>query len=68
MDLIPYLSAIILIATITTIVLATFSYAAFKLRDRRRPKRDAAGPVFFRSFELEEDEAEHAGGATERPS
>lgn len=51
MDLVPYLSAVILIATIATILLAVLSYAAFKLRDRRKPNRDANAPVFFSCFE-----------------
>lgn len=55
MDLVPYLSALILIATIATVVLAVFSYAAFKLRNRRRPKGTAEKPVFFRRFRLEVD-------------
>ena len=38
MDLVPYLSAVILVATIATILLAIGSYAAFKLRDKRKPK------------------------------
>ncbi len=51
MDLVPYLSAVILIATIATILLAVLSYAAFKLRDRRKPRRDASAPVFFTCFD-----------------
>ena len=51
MELIPYLSAVIFIATIATVVLATLSYAAFKLRNRRKPKSNAARPVYFRRFE-----------------
>ena len=38
MDLVPYLSAVILISTIATIVLATLSYLAFKVRNRRKPR------------------------------
>jgi heme/copper-type cytochrome/quinol oxidase subunit 2 len=53
MDLVPYLSTVILIATIATIVFAVLSYAVFKLRDRRRPTDAADGPVFFREFLLE---------------
>ena len=33
MDVVPYLSAVILISTIATIFLAVLSYAAFKLRE-----------------------------------
>ncbi|MFQ5698715.1 MAG: hypothetical protein ACE5IL_10585 [Myxococcota bacterium] len=47
MDLVPYLSAVILASTIATIVLALFSYAAFKLRNHRRPHSSGEAPVFF---------------------
>ena len=53
MDVVPYLSAVILVSTIATILLAVLSYAAFKLRDKRRPKKDASTPVFFRTYEPE---------------
>ena len=44
MDVVPYLSAVILISTIATIFLAVLSYAAFKLRDKRRPKAKKGAP------------------------
>ena len=51
MDIVPYLSAVILISTIATIALAVLSYAAFKLRDKRRPKsKSGDAPVFFHRF------------------
>ena len=50
MDLVPYLSAVILVATIATILLAVISYAAFKLRDKRRPKGQGEAPVFFHRY------------------
>ena len=51
MDLIPYLSAVILISTVATILLAVISYAAFKLRDKRRPKSDPEDvPQFFHRY------------------
>jgi len=56
-DLVPYLSAVILVATIATILLAIGSYAAFKLRDKRKPKAHGPAPVFFRRYRAEEDEA-----------
>ena len=66
MDLVPYLSAVILVATIATILLAIGSYAAFKLRDKRKPKAHGPAPVFFRRYRVEEDEggpeAPGAGG------
>jgi hypothetical protein len=37
------------------VILAVFSYAAFKLRERRRPRTDAAKPVFFHRFSLTPD-------------
>lgn len=59
MDLIPYLSAVILVTTLATILLAVLSYAAFKLRDKRRPKAsDDGGPVFFHRYDPRGDEAE----------
>lgn len=68
MDLVPYLSAVILVSTIATILLAVLSYAAFKLRDKRRPKGNVEAPVFFHRYrpgDGEEDEdAEAAEGAT----
>jgi hypothetical protein len=52
MDLIPYLSAIVLITTIATICLALLSYAGFKLRNKRKPKSKGLedGPIFFRVY------------------
>lgn len=59
MDLIPYLSTVILIATIATIILAFLSYLVFKLRDRKKRSRgDEAAPVFFRRYLPDEPEAE----------
>jgi hypothetical protein len=55
MDLLPYLSAVILIATIATLLLAVFSYAAFKLRNSRRPKVSDQTPVFFHRYRLEDE-------------
>ena len=55
MDLVPYLSAVILVATIATIPLAIGSYAAFKLRDKRKPRAQAGPPpVFFHRYRPEE--------------
>jgi hypothetical protein len=66
-DLIPYLSAVILISTVATILLAVISYAAFKLRDKRRPKaKTAEAPRFFHRYRNEDelDPADAADGAT----
>ena len=58
MDLVPYLSAVILVATIATILLAVGSYAAFKVRDKRKPKaRPGPAPVFFHRHRIEDAEA-----------
>ena len=62
MDLVPYLSTLILIATMATILFAVLSYGVFKLRDRRRPKSTGKGPVFFREFVLEETPVEEGDG------
>ncbi len=56
MDVVPYLSAVILIATIATILLAVLSYAAFKLRDKRKPKGSSEAPRFFERFAFEEEQ------------
>lgn len=62
MELVPYLSAVILIATIATLLLAMFSYAAFKLRNKRKPKNGAKRePVFFRRYRLEGESPEQTG-------
>lgn len=58
MDLVPYLSAVILVTTIATILLAVTSYAAFKLRDKRRPKKSQGEPVFFHRYRPAEEEEE----------
>lgn len=54
MQLDTMLSSLILFAFLATILLAVGSYAAYKLRERRRP-RDPQGelsdePVFFERF------------------
>jgi hypothetical protein len=67
MELVPYLSAVILIATIATILLAVISYAAFKLRDKRRPKGKVAPPVFFRRYRPDEPEGPRARARTGQP-
>ena len=65
MDVVPYLSAVILISTIATIFLAVLSYAAFKLRDRRRPKakKGSAEPVYFHRYKPRADAEPEATGA-----
>jgi hypothetical protein len=71
MDVVPYLSAVILISTIATIFLAVLSYAAFKLRDRRRPKakKGSTEPVYFHRYRRRaEAEGESAEGDPEAPA
>lgn len=68
MDIVPYLSAVILVSTIATILLAVISYAAFKLRDKRRPKGNAQAPVFFHRYRPEgADPGGEAGPAVGDP-
>jgi hypothetical protein len=65
MDLVPYLSTVIVVATLATVILAVFSYAAFKVRDKRRPKEEASAPVFFRRYRpasAEPDPPDDLGG------
>jgi hypothetical protein len=57
MDVVPYLSAVILISTIATIFLAVLSYAAFKVRDKRRPKpKGGNAPVYFHRYKPRAEE------------
>ena len=67
MDVVPYLSAVILISTIATIFLAVLSYAAFKMRDKRKPKARGAGeaPVYFHRYKPRSETPEGEGGAPE---
>ncbi len=60
MDLIPFFSTAILIATVASIVLAITSYIAYKARERRRPNRNFGADemhqaVFFHRYELDEE-------------
>ncbi|MFZ6723438.1 hypothetical protein [Undibacterium sp. Ji49W] len=58
MDLISILATVILITTIGTLVVGVAAYVAFKLRDKRRPKRKdptASGdgeiqPIFLKRY------------------
>jgi hypothetical protein len=67
MDVVPYLSTVILISTIATIALAVLSYAAFKLRDKRRPKPKSSGaPVYFHRYRPPSEEGEDGPPAAAR--
>ena len=58
MDLISLLATVILITTLGTLVVGVAAYAAFKLRDKRKPRRrdptvDNGGehePIFLRRY------------------
>ncbi len=60
MDLISILATVILITTVGTMVVGVGAYAAFKLRDKRRPSSNRADetlnageqlePVFLRRY------------------
>jgi hypothetical protein len=68
MDLIPFFSTAILIATIASIILAVSSYAAYKLRERRRPNRnfpegEVREAVFFHRYEPGERRMNGTDGA-----
>ncbi len=63
MNVVPYLSAVILISTIATILLAVLSYAAFKLRDKRKPKQSLEASVFFHRFRFDTDDAGQRNGS-----
>ena len=52
-EVVPYLSTVIVVATLATVVLAVFSYIAFKVRDRRRPKEELSDSQFFRRYQPE---------------
>lgn len=56
MDLVPSLSAVILIATIATILLSVIWYAAFKLRVKRRSRSPTEKPVFFRRYRVRHED------------
>ncbi|MCP3986007.1 MAG: hypothetical protein GY723_16615 [bacterium] len=65
-DLIPILSTVIMATTIVTIILAFGSYAAYKLRDKKRARagriasEDETPPPVFRRYSRENPGA--AGG------
>ncbi len=56
-DLIPILSTVIMATTIVTIILAFGSYAAYKLRDKKRARvgriaaEDETPPPVFRRYQ-----------------
>lgn len=44
-DLVPILATIVVIATVTTLILAVFSYLAFRARERRKPAPVVTDPT-----------------------
>jgi hypothetical protein len=56
MEIIPILSTVLLGATIVTILFALFSYVAYRVRERKRPRPNSlplsAEPRFFRRYHL----------------
>lgn len=71
MDLISLLSTIILTTTVATMIMGFVAYWAFKLRDKRRPKRkssidaaqDDAAPVFLTRYVPASSTTDTAAGA-----
>lgn len=65
MDLISILATVILATTIATVMIGIAAYAAFKLRDKRKPGRKVDGPgqgatgaqepIFFQRYVPERD-------------
>lgn len=65
MDLISILATVILITTIGTLVVGVAAYAAFKLRDKRRPKKKDPtasnqnqfdNPIFLKRYDPKADQ------------
>ena len=69
MDLISILATVILLTTIGTLVVAVAAYAAFKMREKRKPKRHdptvplhgAREPIFLTRFIPETTKPDGAG-------
>lgn len=65
MDLISILATVILTTTIATVLTGFVAYSAFKLRDKRRPKKraqhvhqaDGDKPIFFSRYVPEPSDA-----------
>lgn len=71
MDLISLLSTIILTTTVATMIMGFVAYWAFKLRDKRKPKRqrsldaapDDATPIFLTRYVPATSPADAGSGA-----
>lgn len=78
MDLVSILATVILITTIGTMVVGVGAYAAFKLRDKRKPSKkrgddtlNAQGsgrPIFLTPYTPPEEEAAVPPSATTTPA
>lgn len=66
-DLVPILATVVIIATVATLILAVFSYLAFRARERRRPvplaDEPAMRPRFLVRLVLPETGVADDGGA-----
>jgi hypothetical protein len=73
MDFISILATIILFTTVATLAVALAAYAAFKLRERRKPGNKAGvsattgqiEPMFLERYVPDADETEPAPGAAQ---
>lgn len=71
MDLISILATVILVTTIGTMVVGVGAYAAFKLRDKRKPNKSRGDatlsstgihvPIFLRPYTPQPDASEYVG-------
>jgi|GEM_PF-714777 hypothetical protein len=78
MDLVSILATVILVTTIGTMVVGVGAYAAFKLRDKRKPSKkrgddtlDAQGtgkPIFLTPYTPPENETPAQPPATTTPT
>jgi hypothetical protein len=69
MDFISILATILLFTTVATLAIALAAYAAFKMRERRKPGKKTPGsnapaeiePIFLERYVPSEDELAGAG-------
>lgn len=75
MDLISILATVILLTTIGTLVVAVAAYAAFKMREKRKPRRHDPtvslhgphAPIFLVRFVPDAAKSEVASAASDDP-
>ena len=70
MDFISILATILLFTTVATLAVALAAYAAFKMRERRKPGKQSAStsgemiePIFLERYVPDEDDIEAASDA-----